>query len=376
MKATIRIAGTAGLALAASALIAGPAAASTTAANGAGAVFAMSDNLAGNTVVAFDRGANGGLHQAAVYPTGGLGGQLVGSVVDHTASQGALALDRASGLLYAVNAGSDTVTVFDVHGDRLGKRQVISSGGAFPVSIAVHGNLVYVLNARDGGSIQGYLRLGRTLVKVAGWHRALGLDPAATPEFTHTPGQIAFTPDGTRLVVTTKAGSSAIDVFSVDRLRGPSARPVVNVEAGAVPFAVTFDAHGHLVVAEAGSNAVATFAVNRDNSLTPLATASTGQAATCWIVGTNGAVYAGNAGSGNLSGYRVARSGSLTSLGTFATGAGQVDVAATPDGRYLYAQTGATGGVVALRVNHDGSLTPVGSVTVPGAVGGEGIVAS
>ena len=376
MKATIRIAGTAGLALAASALIAGPASASTTAANGAGAVFAMSDNLSGNTVVAFDRGANGGLHQAAVYPTGGLGGQLVGSVVDHTASQGALALDRASGLLYAVNAGSDTVTVFDVHGDRLGKRQVISSGGAFPVSIAVHGNLVYVLNARDGGSIQGYLRLGRTLVKVRGWHRALGLDPAATPEFTHTPGQIAFTPDGSRLVVTTKAGSNAIDVFSVDRLHGPSARPVVNVEAGAVPFAVAFDAGGHLVVAEAGTNAVATFAVNRDNSLTPLATASTGQAATCWIVGTGGAVYAGNAGSGNLSGYRVARSGSLTSLGTFATGAGQVDVAAPPDGRYLYAQTGASGGVVALRVNRDGSLTPVGAVTVPGAVGGEGIVAS
>src|SRR5690242_13666992 len=353
MKATIRIAGTAGLALAASALIAGPASASTTAANGAGAVFAMSDNLSGNTVVAFDRGANGGLHQAAVYPTGGLGGQLVGSVVDHTASQGALALDRASGLLYAVYAGSDTVTVFDVHGDRLGKRQVISSGGAFPVSIAVHGNLVYVLNARNGGSIQGFLRLGRTLVKVPGWHRALGLDPAATPEFTHTPGQIAFTPDGSRLVVTTKAGSNAIDVFSVDRLHGPSARPVVNVEAGAVPFAVAFDAGGHLVVAEAGTNAVATFAVNRDNSLTPLATASTGQAATCWIVGTGGAVYAGNAGSGNLSGYRVARSGSLTSQGTFATGAGQVDVAAPPDGRYLYAQTGASGGVVALRVNRD-----------------------
>jgi DNA-binding beta-propeller fold protein YncE len=376
MKAIIRIAGTAGLALAASALIAGPASASTTAASGAGAVFAMSDNLSGNTVVAFDRGANGGLHQAAVYPTGGLGGQLVGSVVDHTASQGALALDRANGLLYAVNAGSDTVSVFDVHGDRLGKRQVISSGGAFPVSIAAYGNLVYVLNAREGGSIQGYLRLGRTLVKVPGWHRALGLDPAATPEFTHTPGQVAFTPDGSRLVVTTKAGSNAIDVFSVDRRHGPSVRPVVDVEAGAVPFAVTFDANGHLVVAEAGSNAVATFAVNRDNSLTRLAMASTGQAATCWIVGTNGAVYTGNAGSGNLSGYRVGRGGSWTSLGTFATGAGQVDVAATPDGRYLYAQTGASGGVVALRANHDGSLTTIGAVTVPGAVGGEGIVAS
>src|SRR5689334_19589596 len=343
MKASTRIAGTAGFALAATALIAGPASASTP----SNAVFAMSDNLSANTVVAFDRGANGTLSQAGVYRTGGLGGQLAGSVVDHTASQGALALDN--GLLYAVNAGSDTLTVFDVHGDRLSRRQVISSGGAFPVSVAVHGNLVYVLNARDGGSIQGYLRLGRTLVKVAGWHRALGLDPAATPEFTHTPGQIAFTPDGSRLVVTTKAGSNAIDVFTVDRRHGPSAQPVVNVEPGAVPFAVTFDERGRLAVAEAGANAVATFALNPDNTLTPVASAATGQAATCWIVGVNGNVYAANAGSGNLSGYRVAPGGSLISLGTFATGAGQVDAAATPDGRYLYAQTGAAGHVVSLR---------------------------
>jgi DNA-binding beta-propeller fold protein YncE len=372
MRTMTRIAGAAGFALAATALIAGPASASS--APDDGAVFAMSDNLSGNTVVAFDRDAGGRLSQAGVYLTGGLGGQLTGSVVDHTASQGALALD--DGLLYAVNAGSDTLTVFDVHRDRLSKRQVIGSGGTFPVSVAVHGNLVYVLNARDGGSIQGYLRLGRTLVKVAAWHRTLGLDPAATPEFTHTPGQIAFTPDGSRLIVTTKAGSNAIDVYAVDRLRGPSARPVVNAEPGAVPFAVAFDARGHLIVAEAGPNAVATFAINRDNTLTPLAGAATGQAGTCWIVGVNGATYAGNAGSGNLSGYRVTRAGSLTSLGAFATGAGQVDAAATPDGRYLYAQTGAAGNVVALRIDRDGSLTRLGEVTVPGAAGGEGIVAS
>jgi 6-phosphogluconolactonase (cycloisomerase 2 family) len=372
MRTTIRIAGAAGFALAATTLIAGPASAGG--ASHEGAVFAMSDNLSGNTVVAYDRDTSGRLNQAGAYSTGGLGGQLTGSVVDHTASQGALALD--DGLLYAVNAGSDTLTVFDVHGDRLSKRQVITSGGAFPVSVAVHGNLVYVLNARDGGSIQGYLRLGRTLVKVAGWHRALGLDPAATPEFTHTPGQIAFTPDGSRLIVTTKAGSNAIDVYAVDPLRGPSARPVVNAEPGAVPFAVTFDARGHLIVAEAGPSAVATFALGRDDTLTPLASTATGQAATCWIVGVHGTAYAGNAGSGNLSGYRVAPGGSLTSLGTFTTGAGQVDATATPDGRFLYAQTGAAGDVVALRIDRDGSLTKLGEVTVPGAAGGEGIVAS
>ena len=55
-----------------------------------------------------------------------------------------------------MNAGSDTVSVFAVYGDRLRLRQVVRSGGKFPVSIAVHGDTVYVLNAHDGGSVQGF----------------------------------------------------------------------------------------------------------------------------------------------------------------------------------------------------------------------------
>ena len=80
---------------------------------------------------------------------------MTGAAVDFLASQGSLAYDREDGLLYAVNAGTNTVTVFTVPGDRLVRHQVISSGGSFPVSIAVRGHVVYVLNARDGGSVQG-----------------------------------------------------------------------------------------------------------------------------------------------------------------------------------------------------------------------------
>src|SRR4051794_19829114 len=100
MKTSIQVAGVAGLALA---LAAGsPAVASTSSGDG-GTVFALTDNLSANTVVAYDRAPGGALRPAGTYRTGGLGGQLAGSVVDHTASQGALALDRAAGLLYAVN---------------------------------------------------------------------------------------------------------------------------------------------------------------------------------------------------------------------------------------------------------------------------------
>ena len=212
-----RLIGAAGAAAAAVALLAGPAHAEAHAA--AGAVFVQTDDPAGNTVVAYDRNPDGSLRQAGSYRTGGRGGVLDGSVVDHLASQGSLAFDRAGGLLYAVNAGSDTITVFRVHGDRLTRRRVLPSFGDFPVSIAVHGSSLYVLNARGGGSLQGFLRAGGALVPVPGRHRGLGLDPAATPEFTHTPGEVAFTPDGDQLVVTTKANGNAVDVFGVGRTR-------------------------------------------------------------------------------------------------------------------------------------------------------------
>jgi DNA-binding beta-propeller fold protein YncE len=247
----------------------------------------------------------------------------------------------------------------------------VPSFGDFPVSVTTHGRLVYVLNARRGGSIQGYLRAGGLLVPIPQWHRALGLDPAATPEFTNTPGEVAFTPGGEQLIVTTKANGNAVDVFGIDRFGGPSARPVTTVLPNAVPFAVAFDARGHLALAEAGPNAVATFALDRRGTLSKLAEAPTGQAATCWIVNVGGRLYVSNAGSGTVSVFDSA----LDPIGLTPTRAGTVDAAASADGRFLYVQTGAAGGVDAFRIAADGSLTPAGSVTVPGATGGEGIAA-
>jgi 6-phosphogluconolactonase (cycloisomerase 2 family) len=338
------------------------------------AVFVQNNDANSNTLVAYDRRGDGSLVEAGRYATGGKGGVLDGAGIDATASQGSLAYDRHSGLLYAANAGSDSITAFSVRGDRVVRRQVVSSGGDFPVSIAVHDNLVYVLNARGGGSIQGYLQVAGRLIPIRSWHRSLGLDPAQTQESGNAPSDIAFTPDGTRLVVTTKNGANSIDIFRVGPL-GPSAKPTVTTLPGAVPFAVDFDAAGHLAVAEAGPNAVATFAVNRDDTLTPLHHSATGQVATCWIIAVGGKLYASNGGSGTISGYTVNRRGTLTPLGITSTDAGPTDLAASSDGANLYARTGKDGHVNAYRINPDGSLSRLGSVTVPHGVSAQGIVA-
>ncbi len=118
-----------------------------------------------------------------------------------------------------------------------------------------------MLNALGGGSVQGYLITSGGLPKLPGSKHPLGLDPSAAPQFTNTPGQVAFSPGGTRLIVTTKANGNDIGMFGIRGDGRLTAAPVVNPEPGTVPFAISFDQAGHLVIAEArGTNALATFA--------------------------------------------------------------------------------------------------------------------
>ena len=339
------------------------------------ALFVQNDSLTGNQVIAYDRGSDGTLTQLGVYPTGGLGGKLEGSVVDHLASQDSLVYDRADGLLLAVNAGSNSISVFGVFGERLALRQTISSGGSFPVSIAVDDGLVYVLNATSGGSVSGFRVSDGRLVAIPSSTRALGLDPGATPQFVNTPGEVAFSPGGGQLIVTTKANGSDVDVFGVGPEGLLSASPTVDSLPGAVPFAVSFDAFNHLLIAEAGTNSLASFELRSDGTLAQLDTVGTGQAATCWVVRVGSRFYASNAGSGSLSGFQEnARGQVLTLFGQAGTDPGTVDVA-SGDGRFLYVQTGALGNVDEYAIGNAGALTQIGSVTVPAGEGGEGIVA-
>jgi hypothetical protein len=164
---------------------------------------------------------------------------------------------------------------------------------------------------------------------------------------------VAFTPEGGKLLVTTKGNTGAIEVFDVNALGGASLHPVVTSLPGAVRFAATVDSVGNLAVTEAGPSAVAIFRVNDDSTLTQVSSIATGEAAACWIVRVGDTLYASNAGSGTLSEVRDAPGEPLALLGTVATDSGTVDAAASSDG----------------------TLTRVGSVTVPGAVGGEGVVA-
>src|SRR5215208_3551887 len=121
------------------------------------AVFVQTNELAGNQIVVFRRHGDGRLTEEDTHATGGNGGIAApGNESDRIASQGSLVYDERHSLIFAVNAGSDSVSVFRVNGTRLRLTDIDPSGGEFPASIAVYDDLVYVLNAGGTGIVQGF----------------------------------------------------------------------------------------------------------------------------------------------------------------------------------------------------------------------------
>jgi 6-phosphogluconolactonase (cycloisomerase 2 family) len=340
-----------------------------------GAVFVQTNELTGNSIVSYARSADGVLTPAGRFATGGKGGAALGAVSDRLASQGSLVYDAAHRLLLAVNAGSNSLSVFRVDGTQLTLRQVIWSGGDFPASVAVHGDLVYVLNAGGVGRLSGYRVSNGALTPIADGIRSLGLANTNPPFFLTSPGQVGFSPDGQHLIVTTKASGSHIDVFAVSTEGRLSSQPVVNNSATPVPFAFTFTPQGRLAVGEAGASSLTTYILHPNGTLTDPLAQTDGQAALCWIVKAGDYYYVANTGSSTLSSFRISANGQPGLLNPVAatTETGSIDVAVSPDNRFLYAEAGAAGTLDEFQINPDGSLTKIGVIDAGLPPGLEGI---
>lgn len=340
-------------------------------------VFVQTDNPGGNQIVVLDEHADGRLSERQTVSTGGLGGQAASSVVDHLASQDSLVFDASRQLLFAVNAGSDTLSVLSAQGGQLRLLQVVSSGGTFPDSVAVFGDMVYVLDAGGAGTLSGYRLFGDRLVPIPGSSRSLGLANTSPPNYLQSPGEVGFTPNGSELIVTTKGSTSSLDVFSVDADGLLSPTPTVTADPGNSPFSFTFNPSGQLVVAEAGNSTLHTYALGAAGSLVSLSpSVPDHQTALCWVTAADGFDYVANAGSNDVSAYSVAPNGMPSLVGTTGvvgtTDAGAIDMAASTDGSTLYVEAGGAGAVDEFHVGTGGTLTDLGSVAGLGA-GIEGI---
>src|SRR5712692_5597958 len=207
-----------------------------------GDVYVLKNQPTGNSVMVFHRDAAGMLTLAGTSASGGNG---AGIGPDPLGSQNPVVLSEDDRLLFAVNAGSNSISVFGVSGDQLTLLNTVSSGGVFPVSVTVRHDLVYVLNAGGTPNISGFTIKPATnkLVPLAGSTQALPGGAGAAP------AQVSFSPDGNVLLVTEK-GTNLIDTFTLDDdgIAQPGASFASN---GATPFGFAFGHENVAIVSDA-----------------------------------------------------------------------------------------------------------------------------
>jgi 6-phosphogluconolactonase len=334
----------------------------------AGAVYTMTNAPDGNRVVIFDRGHNGILTIMGSVPTGGTGS---GGMLDPLGSENSLVLSSDNRWLLVVNGGSNEISVFRVLPDGLDLTDKVNSGGFFPVSLTVYHDLVYVLNAGSTPNITGFnLNHRGQLAPLAGSTRSLASMGAYA--------EVGFDPEGRNLVVTDKTGGKII-VYSVTDDGFPTVSPVTSVSNGMTPFGFIFDSRGHLLIVEAGSNAVSSYKILPNGTLQVISrSVPDGQKASCWIVGNeDGDIFTANPGSGTFSSYKLMpQDGQITiNDGDAGNGNKPLDAAIAGDGRFLYALDPGNGGIDMFRIERDGGLTNLGAIAGDLALFAQGLAA-
>jgi len=366
----------------------------------------------GNEIVMYHMATDGTLHLHGRFPTGGQGaGPGTFFRGDALGSGNSVQLSDDQRWLFATNAGSNEVSVFHVDPRGLTLVDKVSSGGFFPNSVAVHKNLVYVLNSGDSsafpgefdGNITGF-KLNRRghLTPLAGSTRGLAAGgnlatvecqtmaectAREVPNALVNPTQVSFTPDGRFLVVTIKDGADSVPlntgpgrilVFPLGENGLPSENPVITGSDNRGPFAFSIDERSHLLVTEflngnvppkgnVPAGAVISYAINRDGTLRVITPSiNNGQVDSCWnaIAGGGKYLYTANFGSNTISSYALGRDGSLKLLeataATTSDGSLNIDIAATRRGDFLYNVLPGVGAVAGWAVNRDGSLRSLG----------------
>jgi 6-phosphogluconolactonase len=335
-----------------------------------GTMYTLTNQVSGNQVIQYLRLADGSLRRQGSFATGGAGtGAGLGS-------QGALIVSSNGRWVFAVNAGSNEVSVLEVFGLALSLNDIVPSGGSTPISLSQHGNWLYVLHAGGNGNITGfYIGSGGHLTPIPNSTRSLS-QPAAGP------AQVQFSHDGQALIVTEKA-TNTISTFPVDA-NGVAGTLKTHPAAGQTPFGFALGRNGQFYVSEAGGgpngSTLSSYAIDAAGNVTTLdGPDPTNQTAACWVVTTEDGTlaYTTNAGSGSVSGFRVDPTGQLALLspdgisGVTGPESSPTDAAVSKNSRYLYVLEAGSHAISSYRIHQDGSLSQVDEKTgLPvGAVG-------
>jgi 6-phosphogluconolactonase len=296
-----------------------------------GYVFTQTNTAGANHVLKYKIDAStGNLTLEGTYPTGGDGaGAPLGS-------QGSVIVNRSQDFLLVTNAGDNSISCFKIHNaGNLSLTSNISSGGTMPVSIAIYGRTVYVVNAGSDNIVGFELMPGGILMHKAGSTRSLsGTGVGAA--------QISFSPNGDYLYVTEKM-TNKIGVFEV--ITGIAQPGSFVNSVGVTPFGFSIARERYLVVSNASGGAPnASTVTSYDNVNTGNITAVNGavpnnQSAACWVALTQHHRWAfiTNTGSNTISTYYVAPWGSLYLVRPVAAnGAAPIDICVAVNNYYVY----------------------------------------
>ncbi len=334
-------------------------------------VYTLSNQIAGNTVVVYDRAGNGMLTYSASYATGGTGsGGGLGN-------QGAVIMagdDDDDDILLAVNPGSNSISSFKIYGNGLSLKSTVSSGGMRPVSIAQYDDVVFVLNAGGTNNISGFkIKNNGKLEPIANSTRPLSA--ASTG-----PAQVSFINDGKVLVITEKATNKII-TYSVNEWGIPGAMHSIT-SSSTTPFGFAAAEDKNIFVTEAvggaaGASVLSSYSISNSGNISLMnGSVGAGQSAACWVVITGNGRYAytTNTASNNLSNFNVnTNSGSISVNTAIAgtTGMGPIDAALSNNSKYLYVLNGGSHTISVYAVSNNGGLSLQQTVTgVPtGATG-------
>lgn len=322
-------------------------------------VYTLSNETSGNKVMIYERAIDGMLSFSSSASTGGNGsGGGLGN-------QGAIVVANDDVVL-AVNAGSNSISSLKITGSGLNLKSTVNSGGTTPVSIAQHGELVYVLNSGGSGNISGFrLDVNDKLTPIQNSTRPLSSMSAGA-------AQVSFVRNGTVLVITEKATNKII-TYKLGNDGLPQTMHSI-MSASPTPFGFAAGMYGNIYVSEAvggapGASNVSSYHVDMDGSISlTQGPVPTGQSAACWVVLTDDGqhIYTTNTASNSVSSYDVQQiSGNIGLLQSVAgsTQMGPIDAALAEGSKYLYVLNAGGHSISVFAVAENGSLSSLQTVT-------------
>lgn len=366
-------------------------------------LYTANNLSSGNGVHAFSVADDGSLTELAgsPYATGGEGDDI------SPFTQNGVIIDPSKRFLLVVNHGSSDISVFRIL--RNGSLRMITgspykTGGTFPVSISMTGNIAYVSHLGTGGGglagpceacdVRGFrlVNYGR-LRPIPGAVYPMEETPSAFPlaiQFNPA-GDVLF---GTRFVFSEFFTDTIGELFSfqLDRESG------LLTKSPGSPYAVRRGSNQPIGFAFSPINPSQLFVANSvsdtpqlEGSMSTYLMAESGQiaeldfspvpaslgndrsVATCWAVLTSNGenLYATSTTTDNMTRYKVAENGQLDLQEVInippidAVNDSPVDMLITPDDQYLYVVQTLVGSIAGWRINEDGSLSLLDNQPVP-----------